>query len=55
MAIEFGLGQFGDRRLKKGVSISTVLWLSGRAPVFDGLRDAGRKRCGFGAFCAIPP
>src|SRR5262249_45829313 len=50
MGVEFGLGQFGDRRLKKGVPISIVLWLSGRAAVFDGLQDAGRKRCGFWRF-----
>ncbi len=53
MAMEFGLGRFGDRRLEKGGSRFTRLLLSGRAVGSDGLRAAGRKRCGSGAFCAM--
>ncbi len=53
MAIEFGLGRFGDCRLEKGGSIFTLPWWSGRARAFGGWPDAGRKRCDFGGFCAI--
>jgi hypothetical protein len=53
MSIEFGLGRFGDRRLEKGGSPSTLPWLSGQALVSGGLRGVGRKRFGSGAFCVI--
>jgi hypothetical protein len=53
MAIEFGLGRFGDRRLEKGGLPCMQPWLNVRALVSDGLLDDGRKRCGLGASCAI--
>jgi hypothetical protein len=53
MAIEFGLGRFGDRRLEKGGLRCMRPWLSGRALASAGLLDGGRKRCGSGASCAI--
>lgn len=53
MAMAFGLGRFGDRRLKKGgPPCLPPLW-SDPARVFDGLRDADRRKCGSRAFCAI--
>jgi hypothetical protein len=53
MAIEFGLGRFGDRRLEKGGSPCTLPWLSGPAVAFGGLRAGGHKRCDSRASCAI--
>lgn len=55
MSIEFGLGRFGDRRLEKGGSRSTLPWLNGLAAGSGDLRDVGRRRCGSGVFCAIRP
>jgi len=55
MAIEFGLGRFGDRRLEKGGRRFTRRLLSDRAVGFGGLRGAGRRRFSSGAFCAIAP
>ena len=34
--IEYGLGRFGDRRLKKGGAICMQRWWRGRAPVSAG-------------------
>jgi hypothetical protein len=53
MSIEFGLGRFGDRRLEKGGSHSTRLWLSVPAVGSGDLGDVGRRRCASGAFCVI--
>ena len=55
MSIEFGLGRFGDRRLEKGGSRSTLPWLSGPAVGSGDLPDVGRRRCGSGVFCTILP
>jgi len=52
MAIEFGLGRFGDRRLEKGGLPCMQPWLSAPVPASGGLLDGGRKRCGSGASCA---
>ena len=53
MAIEYGLGRFGDRRLEKGGS--TFMWplLSSPVRVSGGLRDDARGKYGSRAFCAI--
>jgi len=53
MAIEFGLGRFGDRRLEKGGPTSTLRWLSGLAVGSGDLGGVDRRKCGSGAFCAI--
>ena len=53
MAIEFGLGRFGDRRLEKGGPRFMRPWLSGLARVSVDLRGDGRKRCGLRVCCAI--
>ena len=53
MAIEFGLGRFGDRRLEKGGSPCMLPLLSDPALGSGGLPGVGRKRCGSRAFCAI--
>lgn len=55
MAVEFGLGRFGDRRLEKGGPPFMRRWLRDLAVVFGGLRGLGPRRFGSGAFCAIPP
>jgi hypothetical protein len=53
MAIEFGLGRFGDRRLEKGGRPCTRLLWSGLALVSGGLREDAHRKCGSRAFCAI--
>jgi hypothetical protein len=53
MAVEFGLGRFGDRRLEKGGPRFTRRWSSDLAVVCGGLRGVGPRRFGSGAFCAI--
>jgi hypothetical protein len=53
MAIEYGLGRFGDRRLEKGGSTFMRPLLSGPVPVSGGLRDDERRKCGSRGFCAI--
>lgn len=42
--IEFGLGQFGDRRLKKGEPIFMRLWWRDLARVSAGWQEPGRGR-----------
>jgi hypothetical protein len=51
--IEYGLGQFGDRRLEKGGSLCMRHWSSGHARVSAGLRERGRGRFNSRVFCAI--
>jgi hypothetical protein len=53
MAIELGLGRFGDRRLEKGGSPCMRPLSSGLARVSGGLQDDGRRKCGSRAFCGI--
>ncbi len=55
MAIEFGLGRFGDRRLEKGGFLCTSPWLRGRVLAFGDLAAGARKRCGSRASCVIIP
>ena len=43
MAIEFGLGRFGDRRLEKGGPLCMRPWWSGRARASGGWRHAGAR------------
>jgi hypothetical protein len=50
--IEFGLGQFGDRRLEKGGLFCTRPLLSGRVRVCAGLLARERERCSLHDFCA---
>jgi hypothetical protein len=44
MAIAYGLGRFGDRRLEKGGRRCMPPWLTGLAVVSGGSVRAGRKR-----------
>jgi hypothetical protein len=53
MAIELGLGRFGDRRLEKGGRRCMRLLWSGPARASGGLRDDERRKCGSRGFCAI--
>ena len=53
MAIEFGLGRFGDRRLEKGGPRCMRPLSSDRARVSGGLRDDGPRKCGLRASCVI--
>lgn len=55
MSIEFGLGRFGDRRLEKGGSRSTRLWLNGPVAGSGDWQDVGRRRYASGAFCVMRP
>ena len=55
MAIEVGLGRFGDRRLEKGGPLCLRPWSSGLARAFDGLQGGARRKCVSRAFCAIMP
>jgi hypothetical protein len=52
MAIEFGLGRFGDRRLEKGGPRCMRLWLRGRVAVSAAWAGGGRERCNSRASCA---
>lgn len=51
----YGLGTFGDERLKKGGFCCTGHWSMNRARAFAGWVVAGgRARCGSRGFCGIP-
>jgi hypothetical protein len=51
--IEYGLGQFGDRRLEKGGSLCMRRWLRVHVRASAGWREHARGRFNSRAFCAI--
>jgi hypothetical protein len=55
MAIEFGLGRFGDRRLEKGGPFFMRLWLNGHVAVSAAWGAGDRGRCSSHASCATVP
>ena len=52
MAVEYGLGRFGDRRLEKGGRICTQRWLHVPDRAFVDWVVRGRARCSSPVFCA---
>ena len=52
--IEYGLGQFDDRRLEKGGPFFMRRWWRGQAHVFAGLREHAPERFNSRVSCATP-
>jgi hypothetical protein len=55
VGIEYGLGQFNDRRLEKGGPLCMLRWWRNHARVSAGWEERGHGRCNSGASCTTTP